>query len=291
VKNKSTIVQKRPAAKRNTSIFAVLIILAALAVLIIVIVAQLPAPQAVPQQNPAPTKIQAATNSSAPTVAAPNNASAATTPAVEPTTSVAQQSTTPFENPLTVIPSTPFENPLTVVPPTPTLAPIPVVQSAIIAQVGTLPKAAHINIPAINVRAAVVEMGWLIQEQNGQQVTEWQLPENDVGHQLGSANPGEQGNVVLSGHNNLYAAVFRKLYTLKPGDQLTLFNTANRGFLYRVSQSYIVQEQDVSYEQQLANARVLLPSGDARLTLISCWPETNNTHRAIVIASLVGAVQ
>ncbi len=170
----------------------------------------------------------------------------------------------------------------------PTLAPIP---AGTPTPLVTRPKGARILIPAIHVDAPVVEMGWEPVQENGQTVNEWQVPDNAVGHILTSANPGERGNVVMSAHNNLYAAIFRKLYPLKPGDEITVFNAAGQGFLYRVSLSYLVQEAGASYAQRVENARAMLPTTDARLTLISCYPETSNTHRAIVIAALIGAAE
>lgn len=152
---------------------------------------------------------------------------------------------------------------------------------------GSMFRAVRIVIPAIHLDAPVVEMPSNVIIENGQKVEDWQVPKYQVGHAVGSANPGERDNVVMSAHNNLYNALFRKLYTLKPGDEITVYNYAGAAFLYRVTQSYIVQEVGVSFEQQVANAQVMLPTDDARLTLISCYPENNNTQRAIVIAQLL----
>jgi len=32
------------------------------------------------------------------------------------------------------------------------------------------------------------------------------------------------------------------------------------------------------------NARWIAPTDDERLTLVTCWPYTNNTHRVVVVA-------
>lgn len=158
----------------------------------------------------------------------------------------------------------------------------------IIAPRGSLSRTARVIIPAINVNAPVVEMGWKTTVQDGQEVTDWDLPSDEVGHSINSVEAGEAGNVVLSAHNNIYTALFRKLYTLKPGQDVTLVNASGQKFSYEVSQSYIVKEAGATAAEQLVNAQVLLPTRDARLTLISCWPETSNTHRVIVIAKLIG---
>lgn len=192
----------------------------------------------------------------------------------------------PSASPGTALPpaeeSSPIASEHPTVPPIATLPAAPVAKPS-----GTTARAVRIVIPVLHLDARVVNMPDIVVMQNGQRVSNWDVPKYDVGHAAGSANPGERDNVVLSAHNNLYNALFRKLYTMKPGDEITLFNAAGNSFLYRVVQSYIVQEVGVSFEQQVANARVMLPTKDARLTLISCYPENNNTHRAIVIALLI----
>jgi sortase A len=40
----------------------------------------------------------------------------------------------------------------------------------------------------------------------------------------------------------------------------------------------------VSNEQRIKNGRFMQPTEDERLTIITCWPPTNNTHRLAVIA-------
>jgi sortase A len=170
----------------------------------------------------------------------------------------------------------------------PTLASIATMPAAPLAlPVGSMSRPVRIVIPVLHLDAPVTEMLRDVLTENSAQVSDWQVPKYQVGHAAGSANPGERDNVVMSAHNNLYNALFRKLYTMRPGDEITVYNAAGAAFLYRVAQSYIVQEVGVSFEQQVANAQVMLPTQDARLTLISCYPENNNTHRAIVIAQLI----
>jgi len=156
------------------------------------------------------------------------------------------------------------------------------------APIGSLSRAARILIPTLTVDAPILEMGWKVTLLEGKLVTDWDVPLNQVGWSLNSASPGERGNVVMAGHNNVGTAVFKKLYTLKEGDEITVTNAAGTSFLYRVALSYIVAERDVPIAKRLENAKVMQPTNDARLTLISCWPEWSNSHRAIVIARLVG---
>lgn len=208
-------------------------------------------------------------------------------PALSPSPSAVQEA----ENLPTGIPQPPT-NPPTLTPPilseTPTLPSIATLSVAPLVQpTASSSRPIRIIIPVLNLDATVTEMQQNVVIENGAQVSDWQVPKYDVGHAAGSANPGERGNVVMSAHNNLYTALFRKLYTMKAGDEITLYNAAGRSFLYRAAQSYIVQEVGVSFAQQVANAQVMLPTKDSRLTLISCYPENNNTHRAIVIARLL----
>ncbi|OQZ00098.1 MAG: hypothetical protein B6D41_00325 [Chloroflexi bacterium UTCFX4] len=172
------------------------------------------------------------------------------------------------------------------VSPTATL-PLPTITPA---RTGQLSAPQRIVIEKINVDAKVVPMRWSAYVANGRWQSQWDVPKNDAGHIYDTPNPGERGNVVLAGHNNLYAAIFKKLYTLEPGDEIKIYNSARQGFVYRVVQSFIVAEEGQSLAKRLENARVMDPTQDARVTIISCWPEWSNEYRAIVIAKLVGAV-
>ncbi|MCW5875468.1 MAG: class D sortase [Anaerolineales bacterium] len=105
---------------------------------------------------------------------------------------------------------------------------------------------------------------------------DWEALKRGVGQHVGSADPGQQGNFVLSGHNDIYGEVFRHLDELKPGDEVTIF-TANRTFTYRVVETRIVPPTAVE---------VLAPTPEATLTLISCYPYRVNSQRIVVIGEL-----
>jgi len=98
-----------------------------------------------------------------------------------------------------------------------------------------------------------------------------------IGHYDSSANPGEAGNVVLAGHNDVYGEVFRDLDQLQAGDELTLYSRFGE-YRYRVRGWRIVEPRDVS---------VLEPTVTATLTLISCYPYLFETQRIIVVADLI----
>jgi sortase A len=46
----------------------------------------------------------------------------------------------------------------------------------------------------------------------------------------------------------------------------------------------ILKELGEPIEVRYQNARWILPSLDERLTLVTCWPKTGNTHRLIIVA-------
>lgn len=75
-------------------------------------------------------------------------------------------------------------------------------------------------IPSIKVNSKVIEVGWDVVEQNGQQAAVWQVAKYAVGQHRGSANPGEGDNIVMAGHVGGYGFVFRDLYYVRPGDKI-----------------------------------------------------------------------
>lgn len=124
--------------------------------------------------------------------------------------------------------------------------------------------ATRITIPAIEVDSVVVEGD------------SWELLKKGVGHHVGTANPGERGNAVYAGHDDVYGEVFRRLEELKPGDTVTLY-TGQRQFRYEVRRVRIVGPKETS---------VMATTPDATLTLITCYPYRIDTQRLIVIATL-----
>lgn len=144
----------------------------------------------------------------------------------------------------------------------------------------------RIVIPSIKVDSKVIEVGWTVQEQDGQQVAVWDVAKYAVGHHRGSANPGTGGNVVLAGHVGGYGRVFRDLYYVRPGDQITLYS-AGQQFLYVVEERLLVTEEGVSAEQRAENARYIGAYPYEVVTLVTCWPASGPdkfTQRVIVRA-------
>jgi sortase A len=141
--------------------------------------------------------------------------------------------------------------------------------------------------PAIGLDTPVVPIGFKLVPSGGGWQVEWQVPKDAAGWHLGSAPPGQPGNTVLSGHHNIDGLVFRNLARLKAGDEVILYAGAT-AFRYRVVESMIVPEAGASEAQRQANARWIGPWPDERLTLVTCWPANNNTHRVIVVAKPAG---
>ena len=78
------------------------------------------------------------------------------------------------------------------------------------------------------------------------------------GHHDGSALPGHDGNIVLSGHRDTHFGFLRELRT---GDVLDLEATDARVSHYRVQRADIVDYR-----------RLSLPRWSAQLTLVTCYP-------------------
>lgn len=145
-----------------------------------------------------------------------------------------------------------------------------------------------IRIPAINLETDVVEVS-LEQHtaDDGQTYFQWQVPAGYlVGWHGNSARLGQPGNTVLNGHHNIFGEVFRHLIDLETGDEITL-SDSHETYTYRVTTKEILPELGQPLEVRLENARWMEPTTDERITLISCWPYTGNSHRLVIVAQPV----
>ncbi len=135
-------------------------------------------------------------------------------------------------------------------------------------------------IPAINLDAPVEVSGW--HTVNG--ASQWDVPDHFAAGWLKTTAPlGQRGNTVLTGHHNIAGEVFRYLVNLRRGDEIEV--DANRQpHFYKVTTRKIVPEAGQPEAVRMENAQWMLPTDDERLTLITCWPYTNNTHRLIIVA-------
>jgi len=105
---------------------------------------------------------------------------------------------------------------------------------------------------------------------------DWEQLKKGIGQAIGSGRPGRTGNVVLSGHNDIYGEPFRYLDRLKPGDEI-IVSTERQAYTYHVKEVRVVEPTDVW---------VMAPTDTAQVTLISCYPYRVNTRRIVVFAEL-----
>jgi sortase A len=125
-------------------------------------------------------------------------------------------------------------------------------------------QAIRIQIPSIKIDAPVV------------QGDGWEQLKKGVGQNIGSSNPGQNGNVILSAHNDVYGELFRYLDKLQPGDQVVLY-TQQRQYTYVVDRTAIVEPTAVE---------VMASTGSPTVTLISCYPYLVDKQRIVVFARL-----
>ena len=200
-------------------------------------------------------------------------------------------SATPSSRPTTAPPATTYAPMPTAIPATATASPTETLARPTVTVLppSPTPTAAgappvRIRIPRIGLDAPVVPVGQHSLTLNGQLYSQWDVPAARVSgwHQT-SAPLGVPGNTVLNGHHNIAGEVFRYLPALKPGDLITL-ESATRRYHYVVAQTMTLAEEGQPLEARIENARWILPTTDERVTLITCWPYTSNTHRLLVIA-------
>lgn len=125
-------------------------------------------------------------------------------------------------------------------------------------------QAIRVQIPAIKVDAPVV------------QGDGWEQLKKGIGQHIPSTNPGKQGNLVLSAHNDIFGEIFRDLDKLKPGDEVVVF-TNERSYTYLVDDSEVVEPTAVE---------VLNPTKQSTVTLISCYPYLVDDQRIVITARL-----
>ncbi len=173
---------------------------------------------------------------------------------------------------------------------TPAVTPSPTAQLSTYDQASTAGEVTSANaspdrivIPSINLDAPVVPVGWHIEEQNDQKISVWDVPDNAAGWHKTSTYPGNPGNVVLNGHHNIRGEVFRYLIELEPGARILLY-VGNTVYYYSVSEKQLIKERGEPPEVRYRNAKWIAPTTDERLTLVTCWPYTSNTHRLIIVA-------
>ena len=130
---------------------------------------------------------------------------------------------------------------------------------------------AEVQIPAIGVDQYVVEGTSSTNLSKG------------PGHYVGTAAPGQAGNVAIAGHRTTHGAPFNRLGELRRGDRIVLTSTSGQHLTYVVSGSpQAVSPSDVG---------VLNYFGDNRITLTTCTPEFSAAQRLIAVGELRQSVR
>jgi LPXTG-site transpeptidase (sortase) family protein len=136
--------------------------------------------------------------------------------------------------------------------------------------------ARRVIIPTIGVDSKVIQLGTKL-DRRGQ--IAWETAPFAVGQHKGLAGPGQNGNMVLSGHISSpnEGAVFHQLPDLKVGEGI-IVGSEERQFLYRVVDVKTVTPDQIA---------VLDQTPDPTATLITCVPDGIYSHRLVVTARLV----
>lgn len=136
-----------------------------------------------------------------------------------------------------------------------------------------IPSGSQIIVPKIGVTAPIIFAKSRTESDIQSYLTQ------GVVHYAGTANPGEVGNVFITGHSSNfwwvkgnYNYVFVNLDKLAVGDQAKIYHNGKK-FVYSVKETKVVDPKDVS---------VLAPSDVPTLTLMTCVPPGTNWRRLVV---------
>jgi len=162
----------------------------------------------------------------------------------------------------------------TVLQPSPTAEPTPPATP-------TPPVPVRIRIPAIGVDRSIVELAPVYDARTKTYQLDVQSlfrrPGTDVvGHWVGSASPGQAGNLILVGHNYGYGynAVFLNVGRLKAGQIIHVSNSAGESFTYAVTEIKRVKWSKKNEQELVRHQAYLAMGGEERLTLVTCGGAT-----------------
>ncbi|MHB0875361.1 MAG: sortase [Anaerolineae bacterium] len=203
--------------------------------------------------------------------------------ATETATATATVTPTPTET-ATAVPSSTATATVVVTPPTatatPTETPVPTPTATPVRG-----RPVRLVAPSIGMDTTVIEVGWHVETIEGTKLAVWDVADYAAGWHKTSARPGDGGNIVISGHHNIAGEVFRYVVDLQVGADLVLYvEDRAEPYVYKVEEVLILPEKGQPLEVRRQNASYIDPTDDERITLVTCWPYNNNTHRVIVIA-------
>ena len=141
--------------------------------------------------------------------------------------------------------------------------------------VGAAVAATRIRVPSVGIDAEVRTVGYTFE----QGALQYDTPRHEAGHYVGSAAPGEPGNAVIAGHVAARSgtAVFQQLPDVDVGAVIEVYR-GETVYRYLVTELRVVPPDEIE---------VMAATGDATLTLITCFPDRNYEDRLIVVGKLI----
>jgi LPXTG-site transpeptidase (sortase) family protein len=135
----------------------------------------------------------------------------------------------------------------------------------------------HIAIPDLDVQRSVIGLPQVQDPRTGAWSRDvkrlWRTGRNDlVGHWGGSAYPGQEGNMVLVGHNYGYGheGAFLHIGALKPGQRVNVVTALGQLHSYRVTDVERLKYGKRDSAELAKHTSLLTPAGKERLTLVTC---------------------
>lgn len=159
--------------------------------------------------------------------------------------------------------------------------------------------ASRLQIPKLQMDIPIKPAAYVTYQSNGQIISDWDIPFDAAGHLITTAQPGETGNAVLSGHHNLTAphtfglGLFAGLWNLAQGDEIEVVTQEGKTQLWRVTESFPIKEGGEPLAVRVQHAQeIMADRPHPTLTLITCWngqenPLSGNTYRWVIHAELV----
>lgn len=138
-------------------------------------------------------------------------------------------------------------------------------------------------IPKINKNIPIVEIESVNETEDLTNIDDEILNglKNGVVRYPGTAKPGEEGNIFLTGHSSYYLwddgeykEVFALLFQLEVGDQVIVYYDQEK-FIYQITEKKEVAPSEVNVLAQ--------PDGEHKITLMTCTPVGTNLRRLILV--------
>jgi len=148
---------------------------------------------------------------------------------------------------------------------------------------GDAKPAVQVTIAKLNVQAPMV---WSQSADENAMLADLQ---NGISHFYKTAAPGQNGNVIISGHSSNYVwakgdynHIFKDLNNLQAGDTVTIKTIQHNGrvitYLYKITDKFVTTADD---------QRIFANTTDPTLTLSTCWPIGTSLKRLIIKAVLI----